>query len=410
MLSLKNTINFSECLEILTKISLDVTNVEQNKERVCKIYQRLIELDALSENNKTKIKDWASSNKILSKEDEFVSPSELNHITLDGFSSKNRVYIGNPSNKEKVIELLALMGVKIITSESIKTEFESKTENHELKEILRNRVSTLALLASGENADEALYRSNKTKLAELIERTYFYHCKKIKLTYGDSVDIMEKHSFGHKNEFYYIGNLRPANVEPLSEPLCRYLGIRGKEKELFIMFFDTMDGIKQNLKDKGYNINLIEDEQIVESGNLQATLDYKPSESAQERNMITGFKGEILVYEKLRSMGYQPECLSLSTEDDYTHEVVVNGKTYFCRPNYEKYDITFITHNGMQMYVEVKATTLSKQYQENMPISYRELTMIEECNESEDKAYVIVRVFGVDQLRQDMYILKGHLF
>ena len=410
LLSLKNTINFSECLEILTKISLDVTNVEQNKERVCKIYQRLIELDALSENNKTKIKDWASSNKILSKEDEFVSPSELNHITLDGFSSKNRVYIGNPSNKEKVIELLALMGVKIITSESIKTEFESKTENHELKEILRNRVSTLALLASGENADEALYRSNKTKLAELIERTYFYHCKKIKLTYGDSVDIMEKHSFGHKNEFYYIGNLRPANVEPLSEPLCRYLGIRGKEKELFIMFFDTMDGIKQNLKDKGYNINLIEDEQIVESGNLQATLDYKPSESAQERNMITGFKGEILVYEKLRSMGYQPECLSLSTEDDYTHEVVVNGKTYFCRPNYEKYDITFITHNGMQMYVEVKATTLSKQYQENMPISYRELTMIEECNESEDKAYVIVRVFGVDQLRQDMYILKGHLF
>lgn len=410
-LGLKNHITLEDYLYLLTKFAIDKDNVINNKNRISCIYQKLVEFGCLeSERLRIHIKDWALSNKILSKEDEFVSPSELSHITLDGFSSKNRVYIGNPSNKEKVIELLALMGVKIITSESIKTEFESKTESQELKEILRNRVSTLALLASGENADEALYRSNKTKLVELIEHSYFYHCEKIKLTYGDSVDIMEKHSFGHKNEFYYIGNLRPANVEPLSEPLCRYLGIRGKEKELFIMFFDTMDGIKQNLKDKGYKINLIEDEQIVESGNLQATLDYRPSESAQERNMITGFKGEILVYEKLRSMGYQPECLSLSTEDDYTHEVVVNGKTYFCRPNYEKYDIKFTAHNGVQMYVEVKATTLSKQYQENMPISYRELTMIEECNESEDKAYVIVRVFGIDLPMQDMYILKGHLF
>ena len=407
LLLFKNTINLDDCLTILKNISTDLINAEHNKERICKIYQKLIELDALSENNRTKIKKWASSNKILSKEKEFVSPSELSHITLDGFSYKNRVYIGNPSNKEKVIELLALMGVKIITSESIKTEFESKIESRELKEILKNRVPALALLASGENADEELYRSNKTKLVELIDHTYFYHCEKIKLTYGDSIDIMEKHSFGHKNEFYYIGNLRPSNVEPLSEPLCRYLGIRGKEKELFIMFFDTMDGI---LEDKGYNINLIEDEQIIESGNLQTTLDYHPSIYAQERNMITGFKGEILVYEKLRSMGYQPECLSISTEDDCTHEVVVNGQTYFCRPNYEKYDITFTAHNGMQMYIEVKATTLGKQYQENMPISYRELTMIEECDESEDKSYVIVRVFGIDQPKQDMYIFKGHLF
>ena len=410
LLHLKNSINLDDCLTILKNIARDEDNVEQNKERICKIYQKLIELDALSESNRTKIKEWASLNTILSKENKFVPPAELSHITLDGFISKNRVYIGSPSNRDKVIDLLALMGVKIITSESIKTEFELKTESQELKEILKNRVSTLALLASGENADEELYRRNKIKLADLIEQTYFYHCERIKLTYGNSDDIMEKHSFGHKNEFYYIGNLRPSNVEPLSEPLCRYLGIRGYEKELFIMFFDTMDGIKQNLRDKGYNVELIEDDPIVESGNLQATLDYKPTISAQERNTITGFKGEILVYEKLLSMGYHPECLSLSTEDDYTHEVVVNGKTYYCRPNYEKYDITFTAHNGMQIYMEVKATTLGKQYQENMPISYRELSMIEECNDCDDKSYVIVRVFGIDQPVQDMYIFKGHLF
>lgn len=410
ILPLRNTISLNDCLEILTNISHDIDNVEENKERICKIYQRLIELDALSDSNIIKIKKWASSNLILSKENKFVSPSELSHITLDGFNSKKRVYIGNPSNRDKIIELLALMGVKIITSESIKTEFESETESHKLKNILIEKVSALALLASGEDADEILYKSKKSNLLELIGQTYFYHCERIRLTYGDSNDVMEKHTFSNKNAFYYIGDLRPANIEPLLTPLCKYLGIRGKEKELFIMFFETMDGIKQNLKDKGYKVELIEDEPIVESGNLHITLDYHPSESAQERNTITGFKGEIIVYEKLKSMGYNPECLSISTKDDYTHEVAVNGKTYFCKPNYEKYDISFMTQNGVRMYVEVKATTWDKQYQENLPISYRELTMIEECNESDDTSYVIVRVFGVDKPKQDIYIFKGHIF
>ena len=410
LLPLKNTIYLSECLEILTKISHDITNVEQNKERVCKIYQRLIELDALSENNRKRIKEWALSNLILSKEDEFVSPSELSHITLDGFSSKNRVYISNPSNKEKVIELLALMGVKIITSESIRTEFEAKTESRELKDILKGRISALALLASGENADKPTYRSNKSKLVDLIEQTYFYHCKKIKLTYGDSTDVMEKHTFGNKNEFYYIGDLRPANIEPLLTPLCKYLELKNKERELFILFIEDMDGIRQNLEDKGYNVSLLEEDPVAESGNIQTSLNRIRTESQYDRDVITGFKGEIIVYEKLISMGYHPECLSISTKDDYTHEITMNGKTYFCKTNYGKYDISFVTNNGVQMYVEVKATTWEKQFQENLPISYRELTMIEKYNESDDKSYIIVRVFGVDKPQQDIYMFKGHLF
>ena len=408
LLQLKSTINFEDCLTILTNISNDVECAEQNKERITKIYQKLVELDALSDNNRTKIKEWASSNRILSKENEFVSPTELSHITLDGFSSKNRVYIGSPSNREKVIELLSIMGVKIITS--VNAEFESKVESYELKSILRKKVGALSLLASGENADEELYRSNKSKLVELIDDTCFFHCKRIKLTtYGDSDNVIEKYTFGSRNEFYYIGDLRPANIEPLLGPLCKYLGIKGKEREMFIMFIETIDGIKQNLADKGYKVSLIEEESVPDSGTINITIDYHPDESAQERNLITGFKGEIVVYEKLRSMGYEPECLSISTEEDYTHEIIVNGKTYYCKPNYEKYDIRFTSHEGKIIFVEVKATTRSKHNQENMPISYRELTMVEECNGSTDKEYYIVRVFGIGQPDQDIYIFNGCL-
>lgn len=410
-LGVKNHLTLDDCLFLLTEVSNDIENVENNKTRISCIYQKLIEFGYLeSEKSRNLIREWAAVNRILSKESEFVFPAELSHITLDGFSSKNRVYIGSPSNREKVIELLSLMGVKIITSDSVNAEFESKEESCELKSILRKKVEALSLLASGENADEELYRSNKSKLIELIDDTYFFHCKRIKLTYGDSDDVIEKHTFGSRNEFYYIGDLRPANIEPLLGPLCKYLGINGKEREMFIMFIETIDGIKQNLADKGYNVSLIEEESVPDSGTINVTIDYHPDETAQERNIITGFKGEIIVYEKLISMGYHPECLSLSTEDDHTHKITINGKTYFCKPNFEKYDISFMTHNGVQMYVEVKATTWDKQYQENLPISYRELTMIEECNESEEKSYVIVRVFGVDKPKQDIYIFKGHLF
>ena len=411
LLCLRNTIRIDDCFTILTQVSHDSENVEQNKERITKLYQRLIELDALSTNNRNKVVEWASNNLILSKDNEFVAPTTLSHITLDGFGPKNRVYIGNPSNKDKVVELLALMGVKIITPQSIKAEFEDKKESKELKQILKGKVSPLALIATGENGEKLEYVENKSRLNNLIDETHFYHCDKIQLTYGNSDDVIEKHTFGNKNEFYYIGNLRPANIEPLLEPLCRYLGIKGKERELFIMFYENIDGIKQNLKDKGYDVSLIEDEIIPASGNLNVSLDYHPDESAQERNLITGFKGEIIVYEKLVAMGYRAVCPSISTKDDYEKEVVVNGKTYYCKSNYNsECDISFETETGHQMLIEVKSTTTSVGYIENMPISSNEWSMIRECDKERGKSYLIVRVFGIDSPTQDIYLFKGHLF
>jgi hypothetical protein len=345
----------------------------------------------------------------LSKDNEFVTPSSLSHITLDGFSSKNRVYIGNPTNKDKIIALVALMGVNVI--QSVNAEYDGKKESKELKDILKGKVSPLALLSSGENAEKSDYIDNKSKLADLINNTHFYHCEKIKLTYGNSDDVIEKHTFGNKNEFYYIGDLRPANIEPLLEPLCRYLGIRGKERELFIMFFDDIDGIKQNLKDKGYNVTWIEDEPIIESGNFSVSLDYHPDITAQDRNLITGFKGEIIVYEKLVAMGYKPMCPSISTKEDYEKEVVVNGKTYYCKSNYNsECDISFELASGHQMLIEVKSTTTSVGYIENMPISNFEWSMIKKCDKEQGKSYLIVRVFGIDSPKQDIYLFKSHLF
>lgn len=411
LLSLKTDPTLEDYLKLLSNISKDENNTEENKERISKIYQRLVDLDyPISPTKVNQIKEWAKSNKILSKDGIFEYPRDLSHITLDGFKSDNRVYIGSPSNREKVIELLALMGVKVITEKNIKPSFKNKKETKELQRLLKGILSPLAIIALGEKIDETSYNEKKQSLLSLLNNTYFYHCEEIRLTYGNNDDTIEKNSFGSKNEFYYTGSLRPANVEPLLTPLCKYLEIKGKERELFIMLIEDHDGIRQNLEDKGYNTSLLEENIQPESGTIGVTLGgYAPSVSDQERNKRTGFKGEILVYEKLIAMGYNPVCPSISTEEDYEQKILLNGKIYFCKSNYEKYDITFTTRNGIKVYLEVKASTRDKSSQENMPISYHELSMIEECDKDKSKSYMIVRVFGIDREKQDYYLFSGHL-
>ena len=83
---------------------------------------------------------------------------------------------------------------------------------------------------------------------------------------------------------------------------------------------------------------------------------------------------------------------------------------YYCKINYEKYDISFTTKKGTEVFVEVKATTEKKERQTNMPISYNELSMIEQCNDNNHKRYLLARVFGVEQIMQDIYLFDAYLF
>lgn len=52
---------------------------------------------------------------------------------------------------------------------------------------------------------------------------------------------------------------------------------------------------------------------------------------------------------------------------------------------------------------------MSKQAQENMPISYREISLLEEYNDDAKINYVIARVFSVNSSQPDIYIFEGHI-
>lgn len=409
LLNLKTQVEIDDLLLVLERIADDTDKVDANKQLITNIYSRIIEIGGIENAGyKDKLAKWATDHHILATDGKFYLPSELRYITLDGFGKRKGVYIGAVKDKDKVVDLLRLMGVKIITETSVKPSFKGREECDKIKDALESRISALALLKMGEDGDKDEYNKAKSNLRSKVAKTHFFQCDKIFLSYGDDEDQLKKETFGLEDNFYFTGNIRPANLEPLMEPLCSFLGIKKScAHELFVVMIESQDGIESYLKEKGYHTELMEEEPSlppVSIGVFSPTMPVVISPNAH-----TGFKGEILMYRYLQSQGYEPICPSIVTEnDDYDFSLDYQGKKYYHKINYDKYDITFISKQGVKVYLEVKTTVCSKNSIENMPISAREWSMIDEVENSATEAYIIARIFSIDH-QPEVYFLRGNV-
>ena len=409
LLNLKTQVGIDDMLLVLERIANDTRKADENKQLITNIYSRIIEIGGIENAGyKDKLAKWATDHHILATDGKFYLPSELRYITLDGFGKRKGVYIGAIKDKDKVVDLLRLMGVKIITETSVKPSFKGREECDKIKDALESRISALALLKMGEDGDKDEYNKAKSNLRSKVAKTHFFQCDKIFLSYGDDEDQLEKATFGLEDNFYFTGNIRPANLEPLMEPLCSFLGIKkGCAHELFVVMIESQDGIESYLKEKGYHTELMEEEPSlpqVSAGVFTPTMLEVISPNAH-----TGFKGEILMYRYLQSQGYEPICPSIVTEDDdYDFSLDYQGTKYYHKNNYDKYDITFISKQGVKVYLEVKTTVCSKNSIVNMPISAREWSMIDEVENSATEAYIIARIFSIDH-QPEVYFLRGNV-
>lgn len=175
--------------------------------------------------------------------------------------------------------------------------------------------------------------------------------------------------------------------------------------ELFEQSIKELEDTISKLKEQLHNVCK---QFEVSAGEIDYTNNNYVDAIQKKRNIRTGFKGEILVFELLKNMGYKPQCLSISDIDNCEEKIEINGITYYCTSNYDNYDILFENKKGVKVYVEVKATTGSKENQSNMPISYNELTKLEECS-SDGSLYYIARVFGIDSDNPSIYFFKGDI-
>lgn len=264
-LNLKKDLTISDLLDVLDNISYDEENKEENKERICNIYERIIELGIKSASIQEKLKTWGSDAKILSKGGEFMSPKHMSYITLEGFRDQNQVYIEKCNNREGVLHLMSLLGVKIITEDNVTPQFDEPEPNTDISTRLLLTLPALAVLAQDCN-DRMTYQECKEILQRKIEDTQFYQCESIALTYDDSGDTISKITFARDGNFYFTGELRPAKMEPLLHPLCSYLDIRGKERELFVILTEqNFSDIVEYLEDKEYDVKEIEAELVPET-------------------------------------------------------------------------------------------------------------------------------------------------
>lgn len=321
-LSMKKDLNISDLLEILDSVSQDLANIEDNKTRICKIYERIVGIGISSSSVQKTIKSWAQNSLILSKDDKFVAPFEMSYITLDGFRGHNQAFIGKSSNEE-VLKLLSLMGVKIITEDNVSPTFDNDILNTNIPTRLLSTLPALAVLARDCNEQKS-YQECKEILQKKIENTKFYQCQKINLAYDDSGDTISKITFAQEDKFYFTGDLRPAKIEPLLHPLCSYLGIRGKERELFVIMTEPeFSGIIEYLEDKEYDVADIKSETLpilADEGSVVSVGGQIRGGIDKAKQIADNDEAKRLVLAKLKEEGFDVSDVA----SDYS---VINGVT-----------------------------------------------------------------------------------
>ena len=267
LLNLKEQLRLEDLLLVLQKISeeQDEEKLKQNKILITNIYSKIAaELPLLHSTQVQLIRDWAKNNKILSKGDTFISPSDLKYVTIDGFNNKNQAFIGKQEDRDGIIKLLSIMGVKIITNDTIIPTFVGQETNVDIPTRLLSTITALAVLMRNCN-EKKTYQECKAALQQRIENTSFYQCQKINLAYDDSGDAIAKTTFAQEGKFYFTGELSPAKIDPLLHPLCSYLGLKGKERELFVIMTERkFSGIVEYLEDKEYDVTDIKSEMLPE--------------------------------------------------------------------------------------------------------------------------------------------------
>lgn len=414
LLPFKSDPSLDDYLSLLTNISKDTDNISDNKARILKIYERIVDTFDIQEDKIAQtISSWADGHSILSQDDSFVSPKDLRIVTLEDVSSIHCAYLGNLVKNAKVVELLKLMGVEIYTQENVIPQFDGELkEDKDIKLCFQLKAKVLALLKAGQKPSKEAFTIELENVNKQLEESHFYRCDKINLSFGGLNAVLSRNSYGYKSDFYYVGKLRLSNADPILSPLCNYLNISGKERELLITIFEDLPSIKEYLSEKEYDISFLED--VVEDNNhtFTPTYNYKRSMEQMKRDVINGYRGEIIVYEKLKEMGFEPTCFSISDSSDYVDIDIVQykGKSYYCKPNLGRYDISFQNKSGKEILIEVKSTRWNKEIQSNMPISYREISLVEETDHRNDKDYYIVRVFDVENESPEIFIFNGHHF
>lgn len=408
ILKFKEQLKLDDYLTILTKIWQDTELTEdeqkENKKRVFLIYQKLAELYSnLHLNDKSKLKDWSNSNKLLARDGKFYLPRELSIVTIDGFNADNLIYTENKV-EDSVINLFDFLGVKVI--DKVTPKFSSSMVSQEsLRKQLEYIAPLIALVAVEKSKNKKEWEEEYSRICTKLSDITFYETTEILLTYGNEQDQQQRSTFSEGNKLYYVGNwYKPRVLDGLIEPLCKFLNIRYAERILTVLLSDVfMEGLKY-LEEKGFDISLIPENLI----NTQIE-EYIPNHNNRSYNSTDedlGKRGELIVFEELKrlySQKYKRPLINTNHGfiiDDYV-DVVWRNKSENTTANHD----FKIIENGREIYIDSKATPYNKNVEKvALFISGSELDLMEKAEK-----YLIARVYNAMSDNSTVEFIKMQL-
>ncbi|MBD2458616.1 DUF3883 domain-containing protein [Nostoc sp. FACHB-87] len=413
-LKFKTNLEVSDYLEVLKSISEDVNiseeEREENKKRICLIYEDLASLD-LHTVDKEKIKSWSVDNKLLSRNGWiFFHPKDLSVVTVEGFKAANLVY--TEKTNLKIIELLRLFGISII--DTVKALITNNTlEVKNLKSKLIKIAPLIALISVEKSKNRKDWETEYKFIEEKINNICIFETSEIFLSYGNDDDKQKRTSWAEKNNFYYVGNWNsPRVLDGIVEPLGKFLDIRYAERLLIVLLLETFANGIEYLKEKGYNVELIPETilNIDESENIIDSIEYDICGIAQENRPYNqydedlGRKGEEFVYGELKRI-YSQKYNSSIQETDTGFKIISIKETSKKHKTINLLEVFWlnkehnttanhdfkVVENGKEIYIDSKATPYNKN-EEKIPfyISSKEFALMETA-----ETYLIARVFNV---------------
>lgn len=393
ILKFKEQLKLDDYLTILTRIwhDTELTEDEQkeNKKRVFLIYQKLAELFSnLHLNEKSKLKDWSNSNKLLARNGKFYLPRELAIVTIDGFNADNLIYTENKV-EDSIINLFDFLGVKVI--DKVTPKFSSSMVSQEsLRKHLEYIAPLIALVAVEKSKNKKEWEEEYSRICRKLSDFTFYETTEILLTYGNEQDQQQRSTYSEGNKFYYVGNwFKPRVLDGLIEPLCKFLNIRYAERILIVLLSDLfMEGLKY-LEEKGFDTSLIPES--LKNPELEERIPNQANRHYNQTDEDLGKKGEMIVFEKLKQIYFQKYKKPITNTErgfriDDNVDIVWRNKSENTTANHD----FKIIEKEKEMYIDSKATTYNKNVEKvALYISGNELDLMEKAEK-----YLIARVYN----------------
>ena len=260
----KTSLALSDYLELLNRISLDVTKKSKikkdNLNRIQSIYKVLLDLSInWGEAEISQAKAWANNGSLLNTKQQFTRSNTLKYF-LDGNESifQDQFYFLNISAENKRHSnlecFLSYFKVKILKESDFELISTQKEECASLISHLKVILPYFKIWIDNEVINENITQS-LAKLDEKVESLNIYQAEELNINYTD-IDFIKSVNV-HFNEFsLFVTNPWNSNsvLLKLPEVLCRYFYLVGHDKKLDFLLRSSYDEILKYFAQENINI------------------------------------------------------------------------------------------------------------------------------------------------------------